>query len=142
MSIFPFNFFLNKLVDIFFQAIYMFGFGIPLFIDSDDHTHPLKWNLWVIHRLVLTAVYGFILFMYHSKWRERLPGKFVWHMQIVTVVSYQFHDCLNLVFFFFFFKLSAARPAFYNYIAIMFSMNALALLACALTGSGAGFGFW
>ena len=59
-------------------------------------------------------------------------------MQIVTVVSYQFHDCLILGFFFF----SAARPAFYNYIAIMFSMNALALLACALTGSGAGFGFW
>ena len=81
----------------------MFGFGIPLFIDSDDHTHPLKWNLWVIHRLVLTAVYGFILFMYHSKWRERLPGKFVWHMQIVTVVSYQLHDCLILGFFIFFF---------------------------------------
>ncbi|KAL4637322.1 hypothetical protein ACB092_03G069400 [Castanea dentata] len=95
-------------LDLLLKAIYMFGFGIPLFIDSDDHTHPLKWNLWVIHRLVLTAVYGFILFMYHSKWRERLP----------------------------------ARPAFYNYIAVMFLMNALALLACALTGSGAGFGFW
>ncbi|KAM4119370.1 hypothetical protein ACJW30_03G053100 [Castanea mollissima] len=95
-------------LDLLLKAIYMFGFGIPLFIDSDDHTHPLKWNLWVIHRLVLTVVYGFILFMYHSKWRERLP----------------------------------ARPAFYNYIAVMFLMNALALLACALTGSGAGFGFW
>ncbi|XP_023927918.1 protein CANDIDATE G-PROTEIN COUPLED RECEPTOR 2 [Quercus suber] len=95
-------------LDLLLKAIYLFGFGIPLFIDSDDHTHPLKWNLWVVHRLVLTAVYGFILFMYHSKWRERLP----------------------------------ARPAFYNYIAVMFSMNALALLACALTGSGAGFGFW
>lgn len=95
-------------LDLLLKAIYLFGFGIPLFIDSNDHTHPVKWNLWVVHRLVLTAVYGFILFMYHSKWRERLP----------------------------------ARPAFYNYIAVMFSLNALALFACALTGSGASFGFW
>jgi hypothetical protein len=122
------------------QAIYLFGFGIPLFIDSNDHTHQMKWNLWVVHRLVLTAVYGFILFMYHSKWRERLPGKFVWHMQI-KVVSYQFHCCL-ISLLFFFFQYSAARPAFYNYIVIMFSMNALALFACALTGNGASFGFW
>jgi len=95
-------------MDFLLKAIYLFGFGIPLFIDSNDHTHQMKWNLWVVHRLVLTAVYGFILFMYHSKWRERLP----------------------------------ARPAFYNYIAIMFTVNALALFACALTGNGASFGFW
>jgi hypothetical protein len=61
----------------FLQAVYLFGFGIPLFIDSSDHSHRMKWSLWVIHRLVLTAVYGLIMFMYHSKWRERLPGKFV-----------------------------------------------------------------
>ena len=57
------------------QAIYLFGFGIPLFIDSNDQTHKMKWGLWVLHRLVLTAIYGLILFMYNSKWRERLPGK-------------------------------------------------------------------
>lgn len=61
------------------------------------------------------------------------------HMQMVKVVSYQFHGCLISLFFF---QYSAARPAFYNYIAIMFSMNALALFACALTGNGASFGFW
>ncbi|KAL9393243.1 hypothetical protein Peur_012528 [Populus x canadensis] len=95
-------------LDIFLKAVYLFGFGIPLFIDSNDHSHRMKWSLWVIHRLVLTAVYGLIMFMYHSKWRERLP----------------------------------ARPAFYNYIATMFILNALALFACALTGHGAGFGYW
>ena len=61
------------------QAIYLLGFGIPFFIDSYEDSQPVKWNLWVAHKLVLTAVYCIILFMYHSRWRERLPGKlFIW----------------------------------------------------------------
>ncbi|CAN6582050.1 unnamed protein product [Malus baccata var. baccata] len=95
-------------LDILLKAIYLFGFGIPLFIDNNDHARRTKWDLWVVHRLVITAIYGFILFMYHSKWRERLP----------------------------------ARPAFYKYTAIMFTLNVLSLFACLLTGNGAGFGFW
>ncbi|XP_038714791.1 protein CANDIDATE G-PROTEIN COUPLED RECEPTOR 2-like isoform X2 [Tripterygium wilfordii] len=98
---------LTKSGMLFLEAIYVFGFGVPLFVDSIENPHH-KWGLWVVHRLVLTAVYGFILFLYHSKWRERLP----------------------------------ARPAFYKYITIMFTLNAIALLACALTGRGANFGFW
>ncbi|KAJ8769747.1 hypothetical protein K2173_005953 [Erythroxylum novogranatense] len=95
-------------LDIVLKAIYLFGLGIPLFIDNNEEQLTKKWNLWVIHRLVLTAVYGLILWMYHSQWRDRLP----------------------------------ARPAFYKYIAIMFTLNLLALLACGLMGSGAGFSFW
>ncbi|KAK8634177.1 hypothetical protein V6N13_015005 [Hibiscus sabdariffa] len=97
-------------LDLLLKAIYLFGFGIPMFIDNSEHTHKVKWGLWVVHKLVLTAIYGSILFMYHSKWRERLPG----------------------------------RPAFYKYVTIMFILNALALLACILagTGNGASFGFW
>ncbi|OMO55331.1 hypothetical protein COLO4_36048 [Corchorus olitorius] len=95
-------------LDLLLKAIYLFGFGVPVFIDNIEHSHQVKWGLWVVHRLVLTAVYGFILFMYHSKWRERLP----------------------------------ARPAFYKYVTIMFILNALALLACGLTGNGSNFGFW
>uniref|UniRef100_A0A7N0TFS0 Transmembrane protein adipocyte-associated 1 n=1 Tax=Kalanchoe fedtschenkoi TaxID=63787 RepID=A0A7N0TFS0_KALFE len=95
-------------IDIVLKAIYIFVLGIPLFIDIDEPKHSVKWNLWVLHKLVLTAVYGIILFMYHSRWRERLP----------------------------------ARPAFYHYIIIMFSWNAVALFACGLTGNGAGFGLW
>jgi hypothetical protein len=53
----------------------VFAFGVPLFIDTDYGTPRVKWNLWVVHKLVLTIVYGLILFMYHSRWRERLPGK-------------------------------------------------------------------
>lgn len=60
-----------------FQAIYLFAFGIPIFINSGYPTPHVKWNLWVIHKLLLTLVYGFILFVYHSRWRERLPGKLV-----------------------------------------------------------------
>ncbi|KAJ4719567.1 Transmembrane protein adipocyte-associated 1 [Melia azedarach] len=62
-------------LDILLKALYLFAFGIPLFVDSNEHSHHVKWGLWVVHRLVLTAVYGFILFMYHSKWRERLPAR-------------------------------------------------------------------
>ncbi|XP_061349516.1 protein CANDIDATE G-PROTEIN COUPLED RECEPTOR 2-like [Gastrolobium bilobum] len=61
--------------DILLKAVYLFGFGIPLFIDSSDSTHHVKWNLWVVHKLLLTAVYGVILFMYHSRWIERLPAR-------------------------------------------------------------------
>ncbi|KAJ4960747.1 hypothetical protein NE237_020657 [Protea cynaroides] len=94
--------------DILLKAIYVFGFEIPLFIDSEDTTQKVKWGLWVVHKLLLTTIYGFILFMYHSKWRERLP----------------------------------ARPAFYNYIFVMFSLNVAALFACGLVGNSVGFGFW
>lgn len=62
-------------LDIILKAVYLFVFGIPLFIDSNGQSHHVKWGLWVVHRLVLTAVYGIILFMYHSKWRERLPAR-------------------------------------------------------------------
>lgn len=95
-------------LDLLLKVIYLLGFGVPLFIDNTEHSHRVKWGLWVIHRLVLTAIYGTILFMYNSKSRERLP----------------------------------ARPAFYKYVAIMFILNALSLLACALTGNGTAFGFW
>ncbi|XP_057961034.1 protein CANDIDATE G-PROTEIN COUPLED RECEPTOR 2 [Malania oleifera] len=95
-------------LDILLKAVYLFGFGVPLFIDDDESPHRVKWGLWVVHRLVLTAIYGFILFMYHSRWKERLP----------------------------------ARPSFYNYIIIIFSLNALALFACGLTVNEAGFGLW
>ncbi|CAN4108658.1 unnamed protein product [Withania somnifera] len=38
--------------------------------------------------------------------------------------------------------LVVARPAFQNYISIMFCVNATALLACALAAHGTGFGLW
>lgn len=62
-------------LDVILKAVYLFGFGIPLFNDGNSQSHHVKWGLWVVHRLVLTAVYGIILFMYHSKWRERLPAR-------------------------------------------------------------------
>ncbi|XP_043726096.1 protein CANDIDATE G-PROTEIN COUPLED RECEPTOR 2-like [Telopea speciosissima] len=94
--------------DILLKAIYVFAFEIPLFIDSEETTQRVKWGLWVVHKLLLTAVYGVILCMYNSKWREKLP----------------------------------ARPAFYNYIIAMFSLNVAALFACGLMGNDVGFGFW
>lgn len=100
----------------------------------------MKWSLWVVHRLVLTAVYGFILFMYLSKQRERLPGKFAKFMHVSTRIflsifmPFVMTLCLSPSF--------AARPAFYKYIVIMFILNALALFACGLTVNGTGFGFW
>uniref|UniRef100_A0A5B6YGS9 Putative transmembrane protein adipocyte-associated 1 n=1 Tax=Davidia involucrata TaxID=16924 RepID=A0A5B6YGS9_DAVIN len=75
--------------DILLKAIYLFGFGIPLFIYNQDDTHRIKWGLWVVHKLLLTAVYGFILFIYHSRWRERLPARPAFYKYITIMF------CLN-----------------------------------------------
>ncbi|KAK1643965.1 hypothetical protein QYE76_061770 [Lolium multiflorum] len=60
--------------DVLLKTIYVFGFSVPLFIDADQGTGG-KWGLWILHKLVLTGVYGVIVFMYHSRWRDRLPAK-------------------------------------------------------------------
>ncbi|KMZ61381.1 Protein of unknown function, transmembrane-40 [Zostera marina] len=73
-------------VDILLKAIYVFGFGVPLFLDTSGSTHRVKWGLWVVHRLLLAAVYGFILYMYNSKWRERLPARPAFYNYIVTML--------------------------------------------------------
>eukprot|EP00262_Sarcandra_glabra_P011172 TRINITY_DN26907_c0_g1_i1.p1 TRINITY_DN26907_c0_g1~~TRINITY_DN26907_c0_g1_i1.p1 ORF type:complete len:305 (+),score=44.04 TRINITY_DN26907_c0_g1_i1:237-1151(+) len=95
-------------MDILLKAVYVFCFGVPLFIEIDEKTNRVKWGLLVFHKLLLTAVYGILLFMHHSKWKERLP----------------------------------ARPAFYNYVSVMFIFNAIAFFASGLVANGAGFGFW
>lgn len=76
--------------DLLLKVIYVFGFGLPLFIDS-SHSR-VKWGLWTVHKLLLTSVYGFILFMHHSKWRERLPARpafynYICAMLLLNVVS-------------------------------------------------------
>ncbi|KAK7277875.1 hypothetical protein RJT34_22894 [Clitoria ternatea] len=72
--------------DILLKAIYLFAFGIPIFINSDYPTPHTKWNLWVVHRLLLTLVYGFILFMYHSRWRERLPARPAYYKYVTIML--------------------------------------------------------
>ncbi|WVY95363.1 hypothetical protein V8G54_034451 [Vigna mungo] len=95
-------------LDILLKALYVLVFGIPLFVDSNENRNHVKWNLLIVHKLLLTATYGFLMFMYHSGWRETLPAKI----------------------------------AFYKYVAVMFIFNAIATLACGLTGNGVAFGFW
>jgi hypothetical protein len=81
---------------------------VPLFIDNNENGKTFKWGLWIIHKLLLTGVYGMVFLMYNSRWREKLP----------------------------------ARPAFYNYIIIMFALYSLYLVASAFTANNAHFGFW
>ncbi|OMO53174.1 hypothetical protein CCACVL1_28839 [Corchorus capsularis] len=95
-------------VDMLLKAIYIFGFGVPLFFDDVGSSDPMKWGLWIIHKILLSAVYGYILFVHFSKWREKLPP----------------------------------RPAFYNYVIVMFVVNAIALFSCGLAAIGIGFGIW
>ncbi|THU51867.1 hypothetical protein C4D60_Mb06t35580 [Musa balbisiana] len=61
--------------DTLLKAIYIFGFGVPLFADNNETAHQARWGLWIVHKLLLTAVYGSIFCMHHSKWRERLPAR-------------------------------------------------------------------
>ncbi|KAL8547139.1 hypothetical protein ACS0TY_006741 [Phlomoides rotata] len=58
--------------DILIQAIFIFGFGVPLFINADA-SHWGKWSVLFVHTLALTAVYCYILFVHYSKWRDKLP---------------------------------------------------------------------
>ncbi|XP_048443678.1 protein CANDIDATE G-PROTEIN COUPLED RECEPTOR 2-like isoform X1 [Pyrus x bretschneideri] len=95
-------------VDTLINVIYVFGFGVPLFIVGIGSTFGVKWGLWLIHKLLLTALHGFILFVHFSKLTEKLPP----------------------------------RPAFYNYIVVMFVLSALASFGCGLAGIGASFGIW
>ncbi|KEH32014.1 transmembrane protein, putative [Medicago truncatula] len=74
------------LVDTLLKAIYVFGFGVPLFNRNVGSTHTIKWGLWTVHKLLLAAAYGFILFEHFSKWREKLPREYTY---------------FNTVFFFF-----------------------------------------
>ncbi|CAK9312236.1 unnamed protein product [Citrullus colocynthis] len=94
-------------VDVLLKVIYVFGFGIPLFIGVGS-SHWAKWGVWTIHKLLLTAAYGYILFVHFSKWRDKLPP----------------------------------RPSFYNYIAVMFVVSALAFFASGLAAFGVRFGIW
>ncbi|KAL6549336.1 hypothetical protein OROHE_008453 [Orobanche hederae] len=61
-------------VDLLVQAIFIFGFGVPLFITTDA-THWGKWSVLFIHTLVLASVYCYILFVHYSKWRDKLPPR-------------------------------------------------------------------
>ncbi|KAG5602256.1 hypothetical protein H5410_033626 [Solanum commersonii] len=89
------------------QAIFIFGFGVPLFLDMEIADRG-KWGVWCTNKLLLTAAYGYILFVHFSKWRDKLPP----------------------------------RPAFYNYVIVMFVTTAVMLFACGLAGISGGFGLW
>lgn len=72
-------------VDIFLKSIYVFILGVPLFIDNGSPTNKVKWILWAFHKLLLAAVYGTILFIHHSKWRERLPARPIFYKYVVCM---------------------------------------------------------
>jgi len=79
------------------QAIFVFGFDVPLFDYDHETGHLFKWGFWIIHKLILSAMYGFILFMHHSKWKETLPGidkSVPWY--VLSFKSYLFVSFLSL----------------------------------------------
>jgi len=47
-----------------------------LFNRHVERAHTIKWSLWIVHKLLLAAAYGFILFAHFSKWREKLPREY------------------------------------------------------------------
>ncbi|RZC09145.1 hypothetical protein D0Y65_015763 [Glycine soja] len=68
-----------------YQAIYVFGVGVPLFNHNVGRTHTIKWSLWIIHKLLLATAYGFILFANFSKWREKLPPRPSFHTYVAVM---------------------------------------------------------
>ncbi|XP_058180781.1 protein CANDIDATE G-PROTEIN COUPLED RECEPTOR 2-like isoform X1 [Rhododendron vialii] len=72
-------------VDILLKAIFVFGFRVPLFVDSEETTHRMKWGLWTVSKILLAAVYGFILFVHSSKWQDKLPSRPMFYNYVVTM---------------------------------------------------------
>jgi hypothetical protein len=125
-------------LDLLLKAIFLFGFGVPLFIDNNENGKTFKWGLWIIHKLLLTGVYGMVFLMYNSRWREKLPGKLIRRFYLPIIASTGFFLFIIIHVFLFL----TARPAFYNYIIIMFALYSLYLVASAFTANNAHFGFW
>ncbi|KAF7136622.1 hypothetical protein RHSIM_Rhsim08G0146800 [Rhododendron simsii] len=56
-----------------------------LFIDSEETTHKMKWGLWTVSKILLAAVYGFILFVHSSKWQDKLPSRPMFYNYVVAM---------------------------------------------------------
>lgn len=73
-------------IDLLFKSIVIFGFQIPLFIDVGS-SYKAKWGLWSVDKVLLTAVYCFILFVHFSKWREKLPPRPAFHNYVIVMLA-------------------------------------------------------
>ncbi|KAI5648290.1 hypothetical protein M9H77_34295 [Catharanthus roseus] len=71
-------------VDIFLKAICIFGLGIPLFIDVEI-THQGKWEISFMYKLLFLLVYGYILFVHYSKWRDKLPPRPAFYNYVIAM---------------------------------------------------------
>lgn len=71
-------------LDILLKAICIFGFGIPLYIDVEI-MHGGKWGMLFLYKLLLTAVYGYILLVHYSKWRDKLPPKPAFYNYVIAM---------------------------------------------------------
>ena len=57
------------------KAIYIFGFGVPLFTIQDDAGNWNKWGFWLLQNLFFASVYAVLLTLPHTRWRDRLPAR-------------------------------------------------------------------
>ncbi|KAK4437009.1 protein CANDIDATE G-PROTEIN COUPLED RECEPTOR 2 [Sesamum alatum] len=71
-------------IDMLIQSIFAFGFGVPLFINTNA-THWGKWSVLFAHTLVLTAVCSYILFVHYSKWKDKLPPRPSFYNYVVVM---------------------------------------------------------
>lgn len=72
--------------DLLLKVVFMFGFGVPLFHDVEI-AHRGKWGVWFTHKLLLTAVYGYILFVHFSKWRDKLPPRSAFYNYVIVMFA-------------------------------------------------------
>lgn len=71
------------------KAVYIFGFGIPLFTTQDDAGDWNKWGFWLLQNLFFAAVYAVILTLPYTRWRDRLPARpsFYRYVMILFVLN-------------------------------------------------------
>ncbi|VFQ74971.1 unnamed protein product [Cuscuta campestris] len=71
-------------VDFLLKVVLIFGFRIPLFVDVELANRG-KWAVWFAYRLLLTAAYGYILFVHFSKWRDNLPPRPAFYKYVIAM---------------------------------------------------------
>jgi hypothetical protein len=71
------------------KAVYIFGFGIPLFTTQDDAGDWNKWGFWLLQNLFFAIVYVVILTLPYTRWRDLLPARpsFYRYVMILFVLN-------------------------------------------------------
>lgn len=75
-------------VDTSIKAMIIFRFSVPLFTPGLDAGDWSKWGFWAFHEGLFCFIYGGILLLRYTRWRERLPAKPSFYRYIAILLCF------------------------------------------------------